>query len=309
MSAGKTYTIYCLSTLVDRPLGEVWSAKRVDGAGALSAVLPLDVRVDAAGGWVVLRLRPADWPGPMAFQGRFADGALTELVLTTLHAGGLPVLKQFAAEPVASLAVTVVGAAEPSAPLWVRARVLGLPLDEVAQQPVRDGVASFANLATSRDGLEVALGDDPDAPTYRLKTEAWSRAGEVRVHAPLPGRLPVRLPAPPASRTCACRSGPRTRRPTAGCRRRCGCGIRLDLAPGRWRALVETQGGFAATASAWIRTGPSPTSKSAPWKRPQPCAGPCPRPQGDDSSLGSVKRTGAGCSGTASSCGFPSPWA
>ena len=183
INVGRPHTMYCISTTIDRPLGEVWAARRVEFSGALGAALHVEVQADDKG-WILLRFKPEEWPGPMALQGRFADGRLTELVLTTLGAGGRPILKQFNAEPTAPLRVAVVGGEAGGAGVWVRARVLGLPLDEVQEQPVRDGLAAFDGLATSRDGLELTVESGGEKATYRMESETWARAGEVRLLAP-----------------------------------------------------------------------------------------------------------------------------
>ena len=94
--------MYCISMNIDRPLGEVWAARRVEPSGALGAALHLEVQADDKG-WVLLRFKPEEWAGPMALQGRFADGRLTELVLTTPGEAGRPLLKQFNLEPTAPL--------------------------------------------------------------------------------------------------------------------------------------------------------------------------------------------------------------
>jgi hypothetical protein len=244
MNVGRNYTIYCAASGVDRPLGDVWGARRVEPSGALGAALHLDVQPDGAG-WVLLRFKPEEWAGPLALQGRFTDGRLTELVLTTPSEGGRPILRHLAVEPVAPLDVPVVGAETAAAPLWVLARVLGLPLDEVQQQPVREGVARFDGLATSRDGLELTLGDGPDAPRFRLATEAWARGGEVRLLAPLPGRVPVRLPMPADAQLVRVQLRPEEGSSYGWVPARVdGGGVLVDVAPGTWRALVETSKGF-----------------------------------------------------------------
>jgi hypothetical protein len=245
VNVGRPHTMYCTAMSIDRPLGEVWGARRVDPSGALGAALHLEVQADDKG-WILLRFKPEEWAGPMALQGRFADGRLTELVLTKPGVGGRPILRQLNAEPTAPLRVTVVGGEAGGAGVWVRARVLGLPLDEVQERPVRDGVAEFEGIATSKEGLEIEVQAGPERATYRLATDAWARLGEVRLLAPLPGRTraivsgvsPADLVRVQLRRGDESSYGwvPHASDANAAW---------VEAAPGTWRVLVETKHGFA----------------------------------------------------------------
>jgi hypothetical protein len=262
MNAGRPHTMYLASIAPGRQLGETWAAKRVEPSGALGAALRVEVQPDGES-WVLLRFRPEEWAGAMAVQGRFTDGSLTELVLTTPAEGGRPILRQLNAEPTAPLVVTVVGA-EGAPGAWVRARVLGLPLDEVEERPVRDGAARFEGLATSREGLEVTVGEGAEAATHRFATTEWARAGELRLLALGPGRERVDL-GPSAGEVLRVQL-----RPEAGSSyglvpfEKDGAAAWLGVPPGDWRALVETATGVVSLRFA-VRSGaPPPTQAGMP---------------------------------------------
>lgn len=264
VNAGRPHTMYCTSSAPGRQLGEEWAARRVEPSGALGAALHLEVKPDGEG-WVLLRFRPEEWATPMALQGRFADGGLTELVLTTPAASGHPILRQLGAEPTARLLVTVVGGEGAAATTWVRARVLGLPLEEMHERPVRDGSARFEGLATSREGLEITVGEGPEAVRHRFTTAQWARAGEVRLLGPRAGSERVNLPDLSAGDIVHVQM-----REEGGSsyglvpHEQDGTGAWLRVGPGDWRALVETTKGFVQLRFA-VRPGAvSATKPTAP---------------------------------------------
>jgi hypothetical protein len=245
MSAGRPHTIYLTSRLLDRVLGETWAVRRVGPGGDLGPPLPLKVEMDG-NGWVLLRMKPEDWAGPVVFQGRFDDRTLTEQVPTTLRERGLPILRQLEPEPAGPLRVVVVGVPA-GVERWVHLRVLGLPIEEVQQRPVRDGVAEFPSVATPRGGLELRVGDDPDAYPYRVPSEVWARNGEVRVRDAGPQLIGgLRVPVPGASTLVRAQVRAEADESYGWAPAWAeGDAVVLPVNPGSWRVLVQTQAGFA----------------------------------------------------------------
>lgn len=246
VSVGRPHTLYLTSVATGRPLGGEWAVRRVDAAGQPAAAVPVKVEIDG-NAWVLLRLDPGEPEGTLVVQGRFEDRGLTQHFPFLLRPGSLPAVRQLEAEPSLRLRVAVVGIPA-GAERWVHARVLGLPLDERRQSPVRDGAAEFPLLAASPGGVELRLGDGEGAATFRLPSEAWTRAAEVRLHDgpgdPERGAR-LALPAGTVVRGVQVRADDEDAYGAVPFRVEEGL-LRLAVAPGAWRVLVQSASGWAS---------------------------------------------------------------
>lgn len=252
---GRFHSLYVISGTRERPLGDVWGLRRVDPGQGLREALPLEV-VPSEDGYTILRLRPADWTGGLALQGRFADGSLTETVLLQPKERGLPIYRVLQGEPLAPLQVVVVGASAPDT--WVRVRVLGLPVEETQRRPLRDGVASFPGVSTTGEGVEVLPDERTPVGALRLPPGGWMREAEVRLRAP-PGpdarALHLSLPADEEVRLVQLRGAAEASYGRVPFRVADGQ-IEVSLEPGAWRALVSTARGLRAAAFEVPAAGP-----------------------------------------------------
>ncbi len=186
---GRPHTIYLASHVRGRLLGDVWGARKPQPNGDPGPTVRLVLQNDPSG-VTILRVPPEQWAGPITLMGRFADGGLTEMVLTELKEHGRPVYRELEPEPIGPLRVSV-ASPEPLADdaLWAHVSAQGLPIEDHQQQPVRGGSAFFRAVPAGGSGVAVSLGDGPDVPRFHIGPAGWREEGELRIHAP--PRAPV----------------------------------------------------------------------------------------------------------------------
>lgn len=179
---GRAHTLYAGSHVRGRTLGDEWGVRRIEPSGVLGARLDVRVEQDADLGLTLVRFRPEDWPGNLAYQARFLDGGLTEVVITTFKDAHRPVFRELEPEPLGPLRVTPAASRPvPDDALWVHAEVEGLPLAERQQRPVRGGRADFPGIPMGGTGVRVTLGEEGAASSLLLEPREWTALGDVRV--------------------------------------------------------------------------------------------------------------------------------
>lgn len=267
---GRAHTLYTASHVPGRTLGEEWGVRRIDASGALGARLDVRVEQDPDLGLTLLRFRPEDWPGDLAYQARFLDGGLTEVVITTFKDTQRPLYRELDPEPLGALRVAIAALEPvPDDALWVHLTLEGLPLEERQQMPVRGGRAEFPRVPMGGTGVEIRLGDGPDAVTHRLRSGDWSEVGELRVWSFGASRAPaswIPVEAAPAGAL------PQVQiRHEAGdsyglvpVRAQAGA-VGALLPPGRWRLLA---GGADGVRWGMADTAHGPAELQVTWEPP-----------------------------------------
>lgn len=190
---GRPHTLYLDSHLRGRLLGDVWGARKPQPNGDPGPAVPLVMQRDPSG-ITIVRVPAEQWAGPITLMGRFVDGGLTEMLLTELKEHGRPVYHELEPEPVGPLRVSVASPQPlPDDTLWAHVSARGLPIEDHQQQPVRGGSAFFRAVPAGGSGVEVSLGEGPEALRFQIGPAGWREEGELRIHAPPAAPVAVEL--------------------------------------------------------------------------------------------------------------------